>query len=186
MSKKSLKLLACLVLTFIATTGISFAMRRGGSFFKVGKTKFRLIVDARDLSNAVGNNLTVSLVGSKGRKTGTMIFIFNELVDQIQEGAVFEITTSGNSEDGKVSVEFTSSNIKRSGRTILLASDSESTASGTVEIVSVDENGFTMKLRGRFQNVLRRVSNPLRGDFEGTDSRANRANVSAMVVTDAI
>lgn len=141
---------------------------------KIGKSKYKAVTAIP--SNVVGDSVTVSFAGRKGRKVGTANFIFQKLTDQIVEGAEFEVISGAGGQDGKVFIMFTDQSTNRKGKTKLLASDDQSVGSGRVKILSVNSNGgFTFSVNAEISNNLQRVSNPLKGDIQGTDSRSNKS-----------
>ena len=150
--------------------------------FKVGTVTFKSAVPAIDTTVITADDLTVSLAGNKSINVGTTNLIFKGLVSQIQEGADFEITTGQDVQSGKVNINGTLTQTASSGRTTVYASDEETTVeSGSVTILSVTDNTFTFRYSAKVANLLKRVTNPLRGDLEGKESRLNNAVVSGHV-----
>ncbi len=122
--------------------------------------------------NITGDSATVSFAGNKGRNIGTANFIFQKLTSQITQGAEFDVITGANGQDGKVLITFTNQQASGRGKVKLIASDDQSTAIGKIKIVSVDSNGnFTFSVNAEVSNALQRLTNPLSGNFNGTDSR---------------
>lgn len=125
------------------------------------------------VANVVGSGVSVNFAGRKGTRIGTALFLFDEIASQIQPGAEFEVI-AGDGENGKVLVSFTDQTVSRSGTVKLIASDEETTATGTIKILSGDSSNFTFSINAQFNNVLQRVSNPLKGNVQGNDSRSKK------------
>lgn len=137
---------------------------------KIGATSYK--PSAPLILNKTGDSGTVSFAGHKGRRVGTANFIFQKLIGQITQGAEFDVVTGANGQDGKVLITFSDQNISGRGKTTTIASDDQSTATGKIKIVSVSSDGnFTFTVNAQISNALKRVSNPLSGNFNGTDSR---------------
>lgn len=161
--KKNL-LLAALFISLISLPGLCADKLKIGS--AVYKAKAPVIL------NAVGDSATVSFGGTSGRRVGTANFIFQKLSNQIVQDAEFDVVTGANGEDGKVLITFTDQKVSGRGKVSLLASDAESTATGKIKILSVDENGnFSFSSDIVVSNALKRITNPLSGNLNGTDSR---------------
>ncbi len=125
------------------------------------------------IASVVGNGISVNFAGRVGTRVGTSVFLFNVTADKIQPGAEFDVVIK-NAQVGQVHVLFTDQTISRSGASKLIASDDESTASGKIKIISGNSDKFTFSVSAQFKNLLQRVSNPLKGNINGTDSRFNK------------
>ena len=174
------KIICCLISLFLIDTLAANAVDK----FKLGTTTFKAAVPAIETTNIVGNDVTISLAGTggNGTKTGSIVIILKGLLDQIVEGAEFEVTTGEDVQAGKVNINGTLTQVAASGRTTLTASDEESiVSSGLLKILSVDGTTFTFRYTAKVANLLRRVSNPFKGDTEGTESRIPNAVISGQI-----
>lgn len=162
------------------TAGSVLAMKGGNKeFIKIGKAKIKLAVPGADTTQTIGASKSISLAGTKGTFVSTLNLIFQENADLIAEGQEFEVAGGADRPDGKVNIEFTVNKVARSGKSTLVASDTDTNITGTVKIISVTDTSFTATLSAKATNALKRVSNPLKGDLEGTDSRQNNVKILA-------
>lgn len=140
-------------------------------FIKIGSSTYK--PSAPIILNTTGSNSSVSFAGTKGRNIGTVNFIFNDTA--ITEGAEFDVITGGSGEEGRVLINFTDQKVNNKGIVNLIASDEESSATGTVKIISLEEDGdFTFSINAQVRGILQRISNPLKGDINGKESRPNK------------
>ena len=161
--KKLILLLVLFLSTSLLPGFCANSMKIGGASFKPS---------APLILNKIGDGATVSFAGTKERRVGTVNFIFQRLVSQIVEGAEFNVVTAGNGEDGKVSIIFLDQSITGRGKVTAITTDEQSTTTGKIKIISVNPDGnFTFSINVEVSNALRRVTNPLSGDLNGTDSR---------------
>lgn len=137
---------------------------------KIGSGSFK--AKAPVVLNVTGDSATASFAGTRGRNVGTANFIFQKLTSQITQGAEFDVITGANGEDGKVLITFTNQQVSGRGKVKLISSDNDSTATGKIKILSVDSNGnFTFSVNASVSNALQRITNPLSGNLNGSDSR---------------
>lgn len=162
-SKQFLSLFISMILALIAMPGFCADKLKIGSV--TYKSKAPIILQV------AGDSSTVSFAANKGRRVGTANFIFQKV--QIVKGAEFEVVSGANGADGKVLITATDQQVSGSGKVKLISTDAQSTATGTVTILDVDANGnFTFSVNATLSNLLSRITNPLSGNFNGTDSRA--------------
>jgi hypothetical protein len=117
--------------------------------------------------------------GAGGSSTGFMTIILKGLKSQIVKGASFDVTTGQDVESGSVNINFSYTSIATSGKSTILASDEESGLSkGSIKITDVDDESFTATYNAKITNVLKTVTDPLAGDFTGTETRTAGTNIS--------
>ena len=125
------------------------------NFIKVGKAKFKKFPVAPTISTQSGNDFVVAATATKGTGVATLTIIFNDLLNQIAEGAEFDVTTGQNSVDGKAFANFTTSKSSRKGSTAIASDEESSVISGSLKIKKVQENGnFTGLLKMKISNAL--------------------------------
>ncbi len=177
------KIVLALIL-FLST--LSLPAMCSTSSVKIGSTVYR--PRGPVVLNVIGDSANVSFAGNKGRNVGTANFIFQKIVNQITEGAEFDVIAAGDGEDGKVSVTFTDQKVSGRGTVTLITSDEDSTATGKVKILSVESDGsFTFSINAEVSNALKRVTNPLSGNLSGSDSRfGGKVRVSGKIAASKV
>ncbi len=171
-----------LKLTLIALFSTTLAASAVGNF-KIGNVPFKSVVDPTTTTISSGEDVTVSMSGSKagkgGASTGLMTIILKGLKSEIVKGASFDITTGQDVESGSVNINFIYSSTASSGKSTGLASDEESAVQkGKIKITSVSDDSFTATYSGKITNVLKTTSNPLSGDLSTSESRTAGTNIS--------
>ncbi len=125
------------------------------------------------VASTIGNGISVNFAGRVGTRVGTSVFLFNATADKIVPGAEFDVVAN-NAQVGQVHVLFTDQTTNRSGTSKLIASDEESTATGKIKILSGDSSKFTFSVSAQFKGILQRISNPLKGNMNGKESRPSK------------
>ena len=173
---RSLLVLCCILCTFNA------AQAGKVSVLKVGKKKYKNIAKVEPIGTGSGDDASVSFTGQKGTGTGTITLILQGLFGTLEEGATYEVTTGQDSEEGKVSVNFSTTKTSRKGTSTILASDEESElVSGSVKVKSLtDQNNFTLLVKAKIKDNQKNVTKL--GETESTESRSGAAaNIKAVL-----
>lgn len=144
-SKKIRVLLIAFVLSIIFLPG------RCESTITVGSETFPISEDTPIL-HPTENSISVSVGHSDGDRTIAVNLIFQELADQIQVGAEFDVVSGIGGEDGKVTINLSDEDASPQ-KTV--TTDGFSKARGKIRILSFDEitGSFTFSIDATVSNL---------------------------------
>ena len=130
---------------------------------KIGPTTFTSN-EASVILPVTEDTISISLGGTEGNRVATVNLIFDGLVNQISEGAEFDVVTGLKSEKGKVTINVTDQFDTSSGKVRNFSTDSRSRSRGKLTILSVDgSSGFTFSINTTVSNLLEVITDSQTG-----------------------